>query len=112
MVKDGLKSRSQDPKNAEETDATITEVSHLFRQAEAVLAKIQTFLDKLLGDSSIDAGLNSKRRLRWLKHYQSINRLRRTLKDLTARICALLILKHLYDSPYTMTQKYSHMSDF
>lgn len=64
------------------------------------MTKIQEFLDELLRDSSIDVRLNSKRRLRWLRNFHNTNRLRRALNGITARICALVILKHLYVNPY------------
>lgn len=103
LVKDGLESSdssrwSQREQNSEETQITTKELIHLLRKSEGIMTKIKAFLDELSEDqdSIVNAGLNSRRKLLWIKHFPSTNRLRRALKETVARICALLILKHLY----------------
>lgn len=91
----------QSQNDLEETQAATTkELLHLLQKAEAVLTKIQTLVDELLHDTAtVDLGLNNRRRLKWLRRLPYANRLRRAFKDITARICAFLILKHLCAAP-------------
>lgn len=87
---------------SEGAETIFKELDHVFRKTKAHITKIQTFVDRLLQQDSImagHAGVNSKRRLRWLENWPYTNKLRRALKVTMRRICALLILEHSCVNP-------------